>query len=207
MVFWHELPVETAGWVFPPGPGSRVGAEFRGNNPRENPFFGRFLRYEGNGDIPTGPWPHWRRNPEGWFELWPHEPLIAYTMDEARARYLRILPDVEYGAHDEWFDRRPCQARVIPELVKELEHESLDAMARIYMYPDSLFAVHYFVKYFSRFVEEGALGPEWEWGGTWMKDDEGQRIRTLADDLSSAEQIALIELNHLYEEDAEKKRR
>jgi len=64
-----------------------------------------------------------------------------------------------------------------------------------------------FVKYFSVFVEEGASESEWEWGRASMKDDEGQRLRTLDDDLQSAEQVALIELNHLFEEDTEKKRR
>ena len=110
--------METAGWVFPPGPGSGVGTEFRGHNPRKNPFYGRFIRYEGNEELPAGVWPYWNPNLEVWFELWPHEPLLAYTMAEVQVRYLRLLPDGEDGRREEWFDRRPCQAHVIPEMIK-----------------------------------------------------------------------------------------
>ena len=46
-----------------------------------------------------------------------------------------------------------------------------------------------------------------EWGRTYERDEEGQQLRTLADDLASAEEIAVIELNRLVAQDPEIKRR
>ena len=48
---------------------------------------------------------------------------------------------------------------------------------------------------------------EWEWGVTSVQDAENQSVRTLADDLESALQIAHDELNELVAADPEIRRR
>ena len=44
---------------------------------------------------------------------------------------------------------------------------------------------------------------EWEWGVTYPQDAEGRALRTLADDLESAESVAIEELNMLVDRDSE----
>ncbi len=212
MAYWHAVTEDTNSWVFPAKKGSRVAVSFRGRNARKAPFSGCFLRYEGAGEVPTGLFPHWRRSPEGWFELWPLEPMLAYSMEEAKLLFEPLLPQIEDGRLDAQFEKRPFQPPIVPQWVKEIEHITHVAMARIMRYPDGLYSVGYLV-----YAPNGRYLPastpnvstDWysEWGVAYATDEAGQRLRTLADDLTSAEEIAVIELNRLVAQDPEIKHR
>ena len=204
--------MDTGGWLFPPKPGSRVAVSFRGHDVRKAPFQGHFLRYEGEGEVPSGPFPHWRRNPEGWFELWPREPLLASSMEEAKAKFAPLFPYVEDGSIDDQFEKRPYQTPVMPQLVEEIEHPTHVARTQIVQYPDGLYAVGYLVyapngRYLRATSPTISNGFGWEWGVMYVQDEEGQCLRTLADDLASAQEIATIELHQLVAQDSEIKRR
>ena len=212
MAYWHEAPQHTGGWQFPAKPGKRVTVLFRGRDVGKAPFEGRFLRYEGNETDAKDRFPHWRRNPAGWFELLPKEPLLASSMEEAKAKFTPMLPQIEDGSIDDQFDRRPYVPPIIPQQIKELEHPVCIAKARIAQYPNDLYVVGYLVyapngRYLPASTPSISSDLEYEWGVTYATDEEGQRLSTLADDLASAEEIAISELNRLVAQDAEIKRR
>ncbi len=211
MTHWHELPKNTRGWLIPAKPGSRVAICFRGEDVRNAPFQGHFLRYEGVGEVPKG-LSSWKRNPEGWFELWPHEPLFASSIEESKAVCAPLLSYVEEGISDSLFDSRPYQPPAKPQLVKEVEHDTHRASARIVQYPDGVYEVGYAVyapsgRYFPAATPGISAELNFDWGKTYATDDAGQQLRTLADDLESAQEIALIELDRFVEQDPEIKLR
>ena len=200
MAYWHDIPPVTGGWLFLRPKGSRVTALFRGRNVRKESFQGYFMRYEGEEEAPTGVIPHWRRKPEGWFELWPYEPMLASSMEEAKALFQPLLPQIEAGSIDAQFEKRPYQPPEVPQLVKEIEHSTHLAKARIVQYLDGVYFVGYLVyasngRYFPASTPSISTELEYEWGVTYETDADGERLRTLADDLASAEEIAAIELN------------
>ena len=212
MAYWHELPESTGGWLFPPKQGSRTAVYFRGRDVRKQPFQGHFLRYEGDRELPSWPLCHWSHRPEGWFELWPIEPLYASSSGEAKDKYLPMMLYVEDGSRDDEFRKIPYQPPVVPQLIKEIEHPTCVAKARIVQYPDGLFSVGYLVyapngRYMPASTPSIGAELEWEWGVTRVQNDQGEELRTLADCLESAEEIAAIELEQLVAQDPEIKRR
>ena len=203
MAYWHELAKGTGGWLFPHQEGSRVAVSFRGEDARKAPFRGHFLRYEGRGEVPS----HWQLNPEGWFELHPQEPLLAFSMEEAKLKFSPMMPSVEDGSRDFEFDKKAYQPPAIPQLVKELEHHTYLAKARIVHYQDGLYQVEYQVyalngPYFSASTPSLSTDFEFEWSIVSAEDSEGQTLKTVADDLTSAEEIATIELNTFVAQNA-----
>lgn len=212
MGYWHELPKPDGGWIFLPPPGQRVVTCFVGRDIRKVPFAGHFMRYEGEERTRRGDVPSWHRKPEGWFELWPHEPLMASSNIEAKAMVAPLLPQIEDGSIDHLFDIRPYVPPIQPELIKQIDHPNRIAMAQIVQYPDGLYAIGYKV-----YAPNGHYLPastpsingelDFEWGVTYETDAEGNRLRTLADDLVSAEEIALIELNRFVDKNPEIRRR
>lgn len=112
MAYWHEVSQNTGGWLILPEPGRRVAASFRGRDVRKAPFQGHFIRYEGAGKVPSGIFPSWHRKPEGWFELWPHEPIFASSMEEAKSLIQPLLPLIEAGSIDARFERKPYKPRL-----------------------------------------------------------------------------------------------
>ena len=214
MAYWHEINKDDGGWIILPKPGSRVAVEFRGFNVRVEPFRGRFLRYEGAEKLPQSIniIPHWKKNPEGWFELWPVEPLLASSMDEAKAKYLPLLPLAEDGSAEERFEKRPYQPPTRPQFVKEIEHATHHAKARILRYSDDLFSVVYLVyapngKYLPASTPSISADLDYEWGVTYEEDENSTPLQTMADNLFSAEEIAAIELEKFVAEDPETKLR
>jgi hypothetical protein len=198
--------------MFPPKQGSRTAVYFRGRDVRKQPFQGHFIRYEGEGETPKGILPPWRKDPEGWFELWPLEPLYASSSGEAKDKYLPMLPYVEDGSRDDEFRKIPYQPPVVPQLIKDIEHPTYVSKARIVQYPDALFSVGYLVyapngRYMPASTPSISAELEWEWGVTRVQTEEGEELRTLADCLESAEDIAAIELEQLVAQDPEIKRR
>jgi hypothetical protein len=111
MTHWHEHPVKSGGWVFRSPQPSRVTPVFRGQDVRKAPFEGYFMRYEGETLLPNGRPPNWHKHPDGWFELRPHELLLAWSSQEAKEKFTPLLPLVEDGKHDNLFDRRPYEPR------------------------------------------------------------------------------------------------
>jgi hypothetical protein len=212
MACWHEAKKHRGGWVFPPKSGSRVGVVFRGEDARVAPFEGYFMRYEGGGSIPDGPFPHWKKNPQGWVELWPREPLRASSMEEAKRKFAPMLRQVEDGSLDERFEKRPCRPPARPARVKEIDHPTHVARAVIVQHPEGMYEVGYLVyapngRYFPAATPSISSELEWEWGVTWVQDENGQDMRTLADDLEDAEEIARIELDMLVRNDSMIRRR
>lgn len=201
MTYWHEPAKHKGGWVFPNWQG-RVAAIFQGQDVRQAPFEGHFLRWQGVGPAePLG----WRRNPDDWFELWPHVPLLASSMEDAKAQFQPMLLQIEDGRMDDQFDRHPYRPPVRPELVAEIEHPDRQAKARIVRHADGRYQVGYLVyapdgKYFPVMTPSiGELG--WEWGVA------RRETNTFADDLSSAVQIAREELDQIVAGDPEIKLR
>lgn len=144
--------------------------------------------------------------------MWPLAPLYASSMEEAKAIYLSLLPYLEDGSKDGEFRKIPYQSPVVPQLIKEIEHPVYDAKARIVQYPDALFSVAYLVyapngRYMPASTPSISAELEWEWGVTRVQNDQGEELRTLADCLESAEEIAAIELEQLVAQDPEIKRR
>lgn len=208
MTYWHEAPQHTGGWQFPAQPGRRVTVLFRGRDARKAPFESRFLRYEGSETDDKGCFPHWRRNPAGWFELLLKEPLLASSMEEAKAKFAPMLAQIEDGSIDDKFTRRPYEPPVVPQQIKEIEHPVCLAKARIVQYPTGLYSVGYLVyapngRYFPASTPSISYDLEYEWGVTYATDEEGQRLSTLADDLADAEDIASSELDQLVARDPE----
>ena len=201
MAYWHEQARHIGRWVFPNRQG-RVTVVFQGHDIREAPFQGYFLRYEGEGEVkPMG----WKRDPVGWVEVWPREPLLAWSMDEAKAQFQPLLPQIEDGNLGEQYERRAYLLPVRPKLVAEVEHPTHQARARILRWPDGRYQVRYLVyapdgRYFPASTPSvGVLG--WEWGVA--RED----IETFADDLASAERIASEELAEVVTSDPEIKPR
>ena len=208
MPSWHEVQKNQGGWQFATKPGSRVAVLFTEDNVREAPFQGHFLRYDGPGAPTAKGLTPWRQNPEGWFELWPREPLLASTMDEAKALFTPLLPHIEDGSIDDQFEMRPYTPPAKSEFIKDLTHSARVAFARIVRWPDGLFEVKYYVyapngRYFPASTPSISTELEWEWGVTQVSDEEGRPLRTLADDLESAEKTAVEELDNLVARDPE----
>ncbi len=212
MAYWHEAPQDTGGWTFLPGEGGRVAAIFRGTDVRKAPFQGHFLRYEGTGEAQASFFSAWRKNSEGWFELWPLNPMLATSSQEAKQLFQPLLPQIENGSLDAQFERRPYQPPVTPHLVKEIEHATHVAMARIVQYPDGHYSVGYLVyapngQYLPASTPSLSSDRDYEWGITYETDDDHDPLLTLADDLGSAEEIAEIELNRFVAADGTIKQR
>lgn len=212
MAHWHEPKPHRLSWVLPARDGDRVSAEFLGVDVRVAPFQGYFLRYEGPEPVPAGPFPHWRHDPTGWIELWPREPLLAGSLGEARERIDPLLPGLEDGSTDDLFEKRPYVAPVRPTRVEELEHPTHHARAVISRWPEGHFEVSYLVyapngRYFPAASPAISAELDWEWGVTWMEDENGGGLRTLAGSLESAREIATVELDLLVSQDASIKRK
>lgn len=206
MSHWHERKPNLGSWVFPARKGGRVAAKFTGEDVRVAPFPGHFLRYEGPEPVPTGAFPHWTRRPEGWFELWPREPLLASSMDEARERIDPLLPGLEDGSADDRYAKRPYVPPVRPTRVEEIEHATHHARAVIVQWPEGHYEVGYIVyapngRYFPAATPSISTELDWEWGVTSMADDEGRELRTLASNRESAREIAARELDLLVRQD------
>lgn len=205
MGHWHEPAKNIGGWTFLPKPGSRVGVIFEGESVRIAPHVGHFIRYEGDQDIKASLFPIWRKNPEGWFELWPREPLTASSSEEAKSKVAPLLPQIEDGSIDDQFEKRPYRPPVPPKLVKEIEHPTHIVKAVIVQNAEGRYQALYRVyapdgKYIPVSTPSiGELG--WEWGRARTETN------TFADDLKSAEEIAIAELSEVVRQDPEIKRR
>lgn len=201
MGYWHEPARHKGGWVFPNREGT-VGAVFEGQDVQHSPFEGYFLRWKGEGETPVL---GWRQNPENWIQLRPHQALPASSMNEARAKIAPLLPQIEAGSIDDQFESVPYQPPHRPHLVKKIEHTTHWARARIVQQAEGRYEVDYLVyapdgKYFPAATPSiGELG--WEWGRPRVE------TRTLADDLTSAEEIGGKELNQIVQSDPEIRRR
>ena len=202
MAAWQE-PAKSGGkhsWVFRKL-GSKVGVVFSGADVRLAPFEGVFLRYEGDKEAPQG----WNRNSQDWYELWPREPLKASSMEEAKALFTPLLPQIEDGSLDDQFERRPYQPPILPLVVKEIEHLSHVAKTLIVQHTSGIYELRFRVyapdgKYYP--AQTPSIGERgWEWGRARME------TTTYADDLESAEQVALLELDEIVQADPEIKRR
>ena len=142
------------------------------------------MRYEGQDNALL-----WSRFPNHWFELHPHEPITGASSQEVRERVLSLLPQIEAGNLDEPFDKLPYSPPKRPEKIKEIEHPTHQAKAVIVRHEEKRYEVGYLVyapdgKYFPVSTPSiGILG--WEWGRA------RKNTLTLADDLPSAEQIAM----------------
>lgn len=212
MAYWHEPKKHMGGWTFPPKAGSRVGVVFRGEDVRIAPFEGHFMRYEGDEPLPATPIPAWNRSPDDWFELHPRQPLLATSMQDAKEKFAPLLPQVEAGAIDEQMERKPYRLPIRPTRIKEIEHPTRVARAVIVQHSDGPFEVHYYVyapngRYFPASTPSISSELEWEWGVTWATDEVGTTLKTLADSLASAEEIAETELHIIAEKDSEIKHR
>jgi hypothetical protein len=212
MTHWHEHPVKSGGWVFRSPQPSRVTPVFRGQDVRKAPFEGYFMRYEGETLLPNGRPPNWHKHPDGWFELRPHELLLAWSSQEAKEKFTPLLPLVEDGKHDNLFDRRPYEPPVRAALVRELEHPTRVAKARIGLYPDGRYRILYAVyapngRYMPLVTPSVSAELDWEWGSMSPTDDAGRELTTYADDLESAMEIATRELDQLVAADPEIKMR
>jgi hypothetical protein len=183
-----------------------------GEDVRVAPFTGHFLRYEGTVIPERLPFGVWRRQPESWFELYPEEPLLASSMEEARELikpHREALEEVEYC---EGYARRPYLPPAVPEKVQVIHHPTRIAEAIIARHTDGRFEVFYKVyapngRYFPVSTPSISSEMDWEWGVTWPKDESGKDLQTFADSLESAEAIAVRELSQLVDADPEIKLR
>ncbi len=212
MTYWHEPSREMHGWIFLPQPGSRVGVVFRGRDVRKEPFQGYFMRYEGRYVPPKGLFHYWLRTPEDWFELWPHEPLMAFSREEAIFKFEPILSDIENGSIDSLFDIRTYIPRVKPKLIEEIEHAAYHAKAQIFQSPNGLYNIMYRLKSQNHSdnssISASVKSDEFiEWDLKYEKDENGLALDTMADNLASAEEIALIELYRHVENSPKIRRR
>lgn len=208
----HERKINDNGWLFPAKKGSRVAVSFRGHDVRIAPFQGRFLRFEGAGEIPVKSFFPWETAPEGWFELWPMEPMLASSREEAKALFEPILPQVEDGTIDESFEKRPYQPPAKPQFVKEIEHLTHLAKARIVKHENGVYQIGYAVyapngRYLPVSTPSVSTDRDFEWGVPYVRDEEGRPLQTMADDPTSAEEIAIIELDQFVAQDPDIKRR
>ena len=156
--------------------------------------------------------PTWQKKPEAWFELWPRNPIRAFSTSEAKVLVEPLRPGLEDGSLDSEFEKRPYHPPVAPELIKDIEHTARIAKARIVQYPDGIYSVGYLVyapngRYMPASTPSISAELEWEWGVTRMQDEHGHELRTLADNLESAEQIAAEELDIIVSKDPEIKPR
>lgn len=212
MGYWHEVKRSDNGWLFPVKKGARVAVSFRGEDVRVAPFQGHFLRFEGEGEVPGQSLSPWNRSPEGWFELWPLQPMFASSRDEAISLFEPLLPQLEDGSIDGLFEKRPYQPPARPAFIKDINHPDYIAAARIVKHGNGIYEVAYVVyapdgKYFPVSTPSVSEDPDFEWGITYMRDEAGRRLQTMADDLASAEEIAATELDTLVTQDPEIKRR
>lgn len=201
MGYWHEAIKHSNGWVFP-ARGRKVAVIFQGEDVRAAPFEGHFLRWEGEGEAsPMG----WKRNPENWIELWPHMPLRASSMEQAKVEFTPLLPQIEDGIIDHQFEKRPYRPPTLPHLVAKIEHPTHLAESVIVQHTAGRYEVRYRVyapdgRYFPAATPSiGELG--WDWGCP------RRQTATFADDFASAQQIATVELDEIVQADPEIKRR
>ena len=145
MSHWYEPRKSTGSWVLARQPGVRVAPVFTGEDVRLAPFAGHFMRYERAEPVPPGSFPHWKRDPTGWFELWPREPILASSMGEARERIDPLLPGLEDGSADALYEKRPYVSQTRPRRVAEMEHPTHHARAVISQWPEGLYEVVYLV--------------------------------------------------------------
>lgn len=207
MGHWHEPLRLVGGWAFGPEKGSRIRAVFRGEDVRLAPFEGHFLRYEGSAEPFRGRFPSPNREPEGWVELWPSERLFASSKEEAKEKFAPLLAQLERGDFT-CFERRLYELPRRPVLVKQIEHSTRMAQALITCDEAGTYRVSYRVyarngRYFPAASPSISADLEMQWGMTWPKDEAGKPLRTLADDLESAERIAIEELDRLVQRDPE----
>ncbi len=200
MAAWQEPAKNLGGWVFHIR-NSKIGVVFNGYDVRKAPFEGHFLRYEGAEEPPA----NWRRKPDDWFTLRPHELLRAASMEEAKSLFSPLLAQIADGSIDDQFERQPYKPPVLPQVVREIEHPTYVAKVLIVQYPEGRYELRFRVyapdgKYFpAQTPSIGELG--WEWGRARIE------TTTFADDLASAEQAALVELDEIVQADPEIKRR
>jgi hypothetical protein len=203
MAHWHEPLRLIGGWGFGPAKGSRIRVAFHGEDVRVAPFEGHFLRYEGPEPPPGQRYPRLNQGPEGWVELWPVEPLLASSMQEAKVQFAPLLAQLERGDFA-GFERRPYMLPVRPILVRQIDHPTHMARALIACRTDGIHQITY-----QGYAPNGryfpASGPsigedlDLEWGVIWVQDRVGKPLRTLAADLESAEIVATAELAALVQ--------
>lgn len=207
MAHWHEPLRLIGGWQFRSERCSRLRVMFRGADVRVALFEGHFLRYEGSAEPFKGRYPSPGRDPGGWVELWPSEPLFASSMEEAKAKFAPLLAQLERGDFTD-FERRPYVVPRRPALVRQIEHPTRLAQALITCDEAETYRVSYRVyarngHYFPAASPSISTDPEMEWGMAWPKNEAGKPLRTLADNLESAERVAIEELDRLVQRDPE----
>ena len=154
-----------------------------------------------------GPARNRRVRPDGWVMLWPKEAITGSDAQSTQAAALHLLELAAERMSDHLFDLRPFELPARPSLIKEIEHPTARATARIVQRLDGNFEATYLVyapdgKYFPASTPSiGELG--WEWGVTWADDENGAPQRTLANDMASLEEIAVVELDALVQADPE----
>jgi hypothetical protein len=132
------------------------------------------------------------RPPEECVELWPIPPITAPTAQEARDKALLLLEIADSGTQEELFEQRPCP---MPKRMQTIHSPTHKASALIIKHAESRYEVRYF---------GDLVGCDWETGWRLGVPDEkredwppGFMMYTIADDLPSAEQIAVVELERI----------
>lgn len=199
MAYWHEPAKHSSNVLIPP-PTGNVGAVTCRCQEEPQLFTAYFMRYEGQGKARL-----WTRFPDDWIELHPRVPITGKSQPEVRNQVRALFPIVEAGGNDDQFIRKSYLAPKRPEKVQEIEHPAYQANAVIVRHEEQRYEVVYRVyapdgRYFP--VSTPSIGiAGWEWGRARLQ------VHTLADDLQSAEQIAVVELNEIVAKDPEIKRR
>lgn len=207
MAHWHEPLRLIGGWRFRSERCNRLRVAFRGEDVQVAPFQGYFLRYEGAAEPVRGRFPSPQRDPEGWIELWPSEPLQASSMNEAKEKAAPLLTRLEQGDLS-GFERRPHSAPQRATLVEQIEHPTRMAQALITRRDHGPYQISYRVyapngRYFPAASPSISTDRDHEWGMAWPRNEAGQPLRTLADELEIAREVAMQELDCLVQADPE----
>ncbi len=199
MAFWHEPVKHNINVLIPPSTG-KVGAVTRRIQEEPLLFTAYFMRYEGQDKARL-----WTRFPDDWIELHPRIPITGKSHPEVRNQVLALFPIVEAGGTDDQFIRKPYLTPKRPQKVEEIEHPTHQAKAIIVRHEEQRYEVTYRVyapdgHYFP--VSTPSIGiAGWEWRRARTQ------VHTLADDLQSAREIAIVELNEIVDKDSGIKRR
>lgn len=131
-------------------------------------------------------------------QLWPIPPILAPTAQEARDRALLLLEVAASGTQDNLFEQRPCPMPIHRKKVAEVASPTHIAKACIFKHTEARYEVRYFGDWIGCDFESG-----WRLripAGEGEVVPEGFEVLTFADDLSSAEKMAVLELERIVAE-------
>lgn len=202
MAHWHEPRVIIEGWAFPLDETHRIWACFHGENARNTPLAGHFLRYEGSDALDALGWTRSQHDPQDWYELLPLEPLLAWNTDEAKYLAAPLAEVLSHPGTPPGFFRRPYAPPARPVSVMKREHPSRMLSATVARHTEARYEVRYFR--YQQIAESRADDddeiPEawlWDWMREWIEDDLGLYQTTWCDSVDDAGRIAEIEMEYL----------